>query len=331
MTKRGARMLRAGCGLAFAAAGIGLVIFPTTGAGADQGIGPAQQGWWTAVNPGPPAPAPPTPPDVPSKGLLVQGGANSPTSYAGLVYQLPAGSSAGILTLDVTSGSATTPSTTLEVCSLDIETLNADQGGPMSEAPAYNCAQSTTAQPAAGGGSYQFSVGSLATNSVLAIAILPTSPSDRVVFDPPSAQSLAVSASGGGAASSDFTPGQAFSGQAGTSGSTGAGSSVTALNGVSAPAALGSGLSSPSPAAGPAPALAPTQAGSPTKSANPPNSNSLLPNNLAAGSPSTGEDSPQPLAIGLAIAGVIAAIALWGSASRIGSLRSTDAEAAGHG
>lgn len=329
MIKNKSRIVMFVCGLFFlAAAGTSLVLFSTTRAVADEGTGPSQQGWWTTLNPGPPAPAPPAPPDVPSGGLLVQGGGNGPTSYAGLVYQLPPGATPTTLTLDVTQGSASTPSTTLEICTLDSQSLNPDQGGPMSDAPAFSCAQSTSAPPSAGGGSYQFSVGSLASSGVLSIAILPTGPTDRVVFDKPGDQSLAVSAT---ATSGDFAPPQSFSDQTGTSTSVRSGSSGTALGGTATPipVSTGAGLSGIIPSSSPGPALAPTQVGAPSPATPSAGHSSLLPQSLAAASPSTGEDSPQPLAVGFAIAGVIAAVLLWGGASRTATRQRPGARAAG--
>src|SRR5689334_22285649 len=98
---------------------LALVVGPT----AALAQAPLEQGWWTTGNPGSVegSPTPPAPPDVPAKGLLVQGGSSSasgasntgPTSYAGLVYLLPDGALLGPLTLNVASGSATTPNSTL--------------------------------------------------------------------------------------------------------------------------------------------------------------------------------------------------------------------------
>ncbi len=164
---------------------------------------PDQQGWWTTLNQGsaPEVGLPvsaPTPPDVPAQGLLVEGPSNSegpssnPVAYAGLVYYLPAGASASTLTLTVATNSATTPMATLELCPLVNPVLNPEQEGPSADAPPFDCTHNVTAAPNAAGSTYQFEVSQLVTAGSLAVAILPTQPSDRVVFDQPDANSLAV-------------------------------------------------------------------------------------------------------------------------------------------
>jgi hypothetical protein len=159
---------------------------------------PVQQGWWTALNPGPlpelgqPVPAP-TPPDVPAQGLLVQGGTSgSPVAYAGLVYDLPIGATASTLTLTIAPNSVTTPDATLELCPLVNPVLNPEQGGPSSDAPAYSCTNSVSAVPNSQGSAYQFNVSGLVTEGTLAVAILPVSATDRVVFSQPGDASLDV-------------------------------------------------------------------------------------------------------------------------------------------
>lgn len=179
-------------------------------------LGPAhaqaadEQGWWSETNlsvPGMDAslPAqPPAPPDVPAQGLLVEGGpsASSPVAYAAVMYALAGGASATTLTLNVAPQSATTPNTTLEICPLTDPTFQAEQGGPMSDAPAYTCAKNATAQPSTSGTVYKFSVTHLVQGGTLAVAILPTSPADRVVLSQPDSSSLAVQ---GGDSSSEGT------------------------------------------------------------------------------------------------------------------------------
>lgn len=228
-------------------------------AGADA---PEQQGWWTELNPGVAGLAPPVPvpPDVPSNGLLVEGGpsSSSPVAFAALVYDLSPGSSVSTLTLQVASSSASTPDTTLELCSLDNPTINAEEGGPMSDAPSYDCSHKVTSASGSSGTSYQFDVSSLVSNATLAVAILPTAPTDRVVFNAPDTNSLAVpspgdsgAASTGGAGS--FSAGSlgtpSFSGGSGFSGSPGSGVSVPAIAGSvpsSGPASTASSTPAPS-------------------------------------------------------------------------------------
>ena len=103
-------------------AGAIAMAFLVPSAGADP---PTQQGWWWTANQGPgpfgiPVPPPPPPPDVPADGLLVQGGSSdtSPSAYAAVVYDVPAGATVGQLTLAVTPNSGTTPAATVRACAL---------------------------------------------------------------------------------------------------------------------------------------------------------------------------------------------------------------------
>lgn len=155
------------------------------------------------------------PADVPTGGLLIEGGmgstsgsadacaslADSPasacTAYGGLVFAVPDGSALDTLTLTVHDASGTalapdaTPATILELCPLRSGALNPEPGGPMSDGPSFDCARNVSAAASSGGSTYTFKVGSLPPNDgVLAVAVLPTAPTDRVVLDPPAGHSL---------------------------------------------------------------------------------------------------------------------------------------------
>lgn len=171
--------------------GAGLALASTRTALPAGASAPQNQGWWTSTNPGlTAAPAAP-PPDVPADGLLVEGGANgSPTAFAAVQYDLASGSAPSVLTLAVAPNSATTPASTLEVCPLMGSIPLPEQGGPAADAPRYSCAHKVTSQPAADGKHYRFAVSSLLGQGTLAVAVLPTAPTDRVVFDKPDAGSL---------------------------------------------------------------------------------------------------------------------------------------------
>lgn len=173
-------------------------------------MAPDQQGWWTSLNVGSvpevgSLPSP-TPPDVPAQGLLVEGPSNSPAAYAALVYYLPVGATASTLTLTTAANSVTTPGTTLELCPLVNPVLNPEQGGPTSDAPAYDCTKNVSAGPDSEGSGYQFQVSSFASDGSLAVAILPTGLTDRVVFNQPDANSLAVQSPPAGAPSQTQSP-----------------------------------------------------------------------------------------------------------------------------
>jgi hypothetical protein len=100
-----------------------------------------ESGWWTA------APIL-THPDAPAEGLVVQGGptSESAVAYAAVDYSLAAGESPVSLRLSVLKGSASTPNTTLAVCPL-VESFTPEQGGPLKDAPEFDCAARTTAVP----------------------------------------------------------------------------------------------------------------------------------------------------------------------------------------
>ncbi len=158
---------------------------------------PVQQGWWTSSNPGSTPVAPPPPPDVSATGLLVQGGLGSPSSgngaYAALRYVLPADASVGPLTLRQTASSASTPGATLSACALAVSSFIAEQGGPIVDAPAYDCTHRVDAlahPDAAGAVTYTFEIRGLVKGGILALAILPGNATTRVALDAPGDSSL---------------------------------------------------------------------------------------------------------------------------------------------
>jgi len=158
---------------------------------------PIVQGWWTTANNSavtsqlPPDVAPAgAAPDVPPNGLLVQAAdsASSPSAFAALVYPVESGTFAQTLTLEVAPNSVTTPSSTLKACPLTVPRFSPAQGGPMSQAPAFDCSRFVTATPT--DGTYRFDVLALASHDFLSVAILPASAGDRVVLTQPGAESL---------------------------------------------------------------------------------------------------------------------------------------------
>lgn len=311
------------------------------GAGASWAQAPVQEGWWTVTNPGG-VPASLTnsaiAPDVPSGGLLVEGGASatSPDAYAALVYPLERGTSAGILTLSVASGSATTSGSTLEVCPLVTSSIRAEQGGPMSDAPAYDCSKHVEATPASGSTSYVFTVTSLISSGVLALAILPTQVNDRVVLSQPSGSSLATGS--GGTSSTVSAPSSVPGGaQPGISGQVtagtptaspdagfSAGTTVTPASGAVAGAAVNGPVTGV--ASGAAPAL--SRLGSPTAGAS-----------VSAGGTSEAPTVTGSLTAGhsgalpgvLAAAGLILVLALWWGAGHMAGASGFGSEGASEG
>jgi hypothetical protein len=248
-----------GCAVALLAVGVSSVP-----ARADA---PRDQGWWTVTTPGAtPLPAqlpaqPPGPPDVPARGLLIQAGAGNtmPSAYAALLYELDQGTTAGKLTLAVAPNTLTTPMATLQLCQLLQPINHPEQGGPIADAPPFNCGKSAKAAPSADGKTYTFDAGGLVSDNLLAVAILPTGPTDRVVFNAPDASSLATQAgdSSGGPAPSDSAAVAAPSDSAAapapldTSGLAGGGASPSLADSVPGAVAAGPSSVSPAPAATP--------------------------------------------------------------------------------
>ena len=185
--------------LACAAASLGTGAVTGIALAADSTV---EAGWWTSTNPGSVegTPTPPPPPDVPAGGLLLEGGPQSttgkanaaPTAFAAAVFHISPGTTARRLTLSVAPNSATTPTSQLELCALTNPALLVESGGPMSDAPTFKCAKNVAADPSSDGSRYIFNVASLATDDALAVAILPTSPVDRVVLSAPKGSSLEV-------------------------------------------------------------------------------------------------------------------------------------------
>jgi hypothetical protein len=263
---------------------------------------PLQQGWWTSTNPGGPTLPKSPPSDVPADGLLVQGGASGPTALSALVYSIDNGATVGQLRLTVASNTGTTPAAKLEVCPLADASMVPEQGGPMSDAPSYDCKTNVTASPDKSK-TYAFNVARFVSRGDLAVAILATKSTDRVVFNKPSASSLTVTQPAAPPPPSDR----------------GFGSPPTPASGPApAPAApagnasLGappvqSGQSLPAPVATPpAPQVAPT----PTPTTTP------MPNGFAAASTGPGPGKSSPAAVGLALGGVALAAGLWAYAGR---------------
>jgi hypothetical protein len=189
---------------ALIAAGVLLVaLMAAPAAIADPGFPPERQGWWTAT--ASPVPVPPlvpiggTPsgaPDVAPGDLYVAGSANSAQAVSALRYVAPDGVTIESLTLKATPGSVTIPGTTLRACPLTGDGAFAPaEGGPINDAPVWNCDRAVVGEPDAAGGSYRFAVGSLVGNGVLAIAIVPAGTADRVVLAPPDAAAVAVTGS----------------------------------------------------------------------------------------------------------------------------------------
>jgi len=263
---------------------------------------PRDQGWWTVTNPGAAAlpvalpAAPPGPPDVPARGLLIQaGGGGAPTAYAALLYELDPGATPGKLTLPIAPNSVTTPSATLQICQLLQPINHPEQGGPIADAPPYNCAHKVTAAPSADGRSYAFDASSLVSDNLVAVAILPTGPADRVVFDAPGPDSLSTS------------PGTGSSGVDNSAAT--AGSDLSPAPSSDTASGLPATIASPSLADSlPGASAGPTSV-SPPPAATPPRTTGSGGEFVPA--VATGPEKATPLNVVLLVLGALAGAALW--------------------
>jgi hypothetical protein len=158
-----------------------LVATPTGWAAAS-----VQAGWWTS------APVALSP-DASADQLVVQGSADpdAPVSFAAIAYELEEGEVPSAVRLEVAPGSASTPNSVLTACPLTTAGFEAARGGPSADAPAYDCATSVQAEPQPGDiVAYQFDVSTFAPSGTLALAVVASGVSDRVVLAVPTTSSL---------------------------------------------------------------------------------------------------------------------------------------------
>ena len=222
------------------------------------GDSPQQQGWWTATNPGALVPmGGQGSADVPADGLLVQPGPQAPTAYAALLYPLPTGALPDTLTLAAAPGSATPPEAKLAVCPLVEPQFEQAQGGPMTDAPAYDCSRTLVATLDAASSTFTFELSDLALRGTVGLALVPGDTTSRVVLAKPGEESL-TTVDGLSTGRGTSTPASGLDGGTASSGDAGV---------TSAPALNTGGLATPRlPAAPPAlasaeePALAPPAA-----------------------------------------------------------------------
>jgi len=155
------------------------------------GSEPDGYGWWNRLNSGATEPVAAPPPDVPSDGLYVAGDATGPQAIAAVAYSVPADEAPTRLTLTVTGSGARG---TLAACVVPAGHVIPAQNGRWSDAPDYDaerCVESTAEDA-----EVTFVVSSLTAGDTLALAIVPTGPMDRAVFEAPGPDSLSTSPSG---------------------------------------------------------------------------------------------------------------------------------------
>jgi hypothetical protein len=190
--------------LAFLAAVFGAVGGQTGRAGA---ASPSRQGWWKVGLPiadagigGVGDLRDPQGIDVPDGGLLVQGGASvdQPAAYAALAFDLGTAQVSGPLRLAPAPSAVSVPGSRLIACPLDGASFTSSDGGALVDGPKYSCASAVNAT-VEGSGVYVFDVAGLRRGEALALAIVPSAPTDRVVFARPGDDALRVTESTGDA------------------------------------------------------------------------------------------------------------------------------------
>lgn len=173
-------------------------------------IGPARGapsslrwGWWTAATPV-------VYPDVPPDGLVVHGGSSpdAPLAYSAVGFEVGPKAESVALRLSVAPGSASTPGASVAACPLTGASFSPTRGGPVSDAPPFDCTTRVTAGPSADGSAYRLDLTSLVREGGVAVAILPTAAGERVVFaaPTPSAVEVAEPTSGAGAVAGPVVP-----------------------------------------------------------------------------------------------------------------------------
>ena len=165
---------------------------------------PSQQGWWKVGLPladlgvgGLGSLRDPQGLDVPDGGLLVQGGptVDQPAAYAAVAFDLGAASVSGPLRLVPAANAASVPGSRLIACPLDEPSFTPADAGALADGPRYTCSSAVPATE--DGGAYVFDVAGLRRGETLAVAILPSSPTDRVVFARPNDDTLPITEASG--------------------------------------------------------------------------------------------------------------------------------------
>jgi hypothetical protein len=147
---------------------------------------PTQVGWWSRLNPGLPVPVPV--PVVPDGGLYVANDPSGPTAISALRYAAADGTP-GTLTLQFAGSPVGTPA--IVACRVTSAWAPA-AGGPMSQAPSYDCAEAVPGRVAADGTAVTWELpGSFATLGATEVALVPAP--DAGPFQAPFAKPSATS------------------------------------------------------------------------------------------------------------------------------------------
>lgn len=177
------------------------------GRGGAHAASPSRQGWWKVGLPvadvgigGLGNLQDPQGVDVPDGGLLVQGGpsVDQPAAYAAVAFDLDTATVGGPLKLIPAPNAVSVPASKLIACPLDDASFKPADGGAVADGPKYSCSSAVTATVDSSG-AYLFDIGGLRRGDSVGVAILPSAPTDRVVFNRPSDDALPVSETPAGA------------------------------------------------------------------------------------------------------------------------------------
>lgn len=264
---------------------------------------PLKDGWWTVTNAGlgfaPPAP------QVPADGLYIQNGFTGPVAISALTFQVDQGGAVGAVTLKI-SGTPIITSPPV-ACPITPGGLNYKpaQGGPISDAPAYNCSKSqVTGKVSSDNTTISFDAGPLLDNGTVAAVVLAGGSADQIAFNPPGPDALAVTpASGPNGVGGGAPPGAP------------AGQPAGIPAGINDNSAFGTGSAAApvpaAPVAGLPPTLSPGPAAGSSQSASPSSGSAPRTARLPARSSGSGSSARRDLAEAIGIAAGLAALVAY--------------------
>jgi len=203
--------LRASVGCALLAGAAVLALLPTR----VDATTLAQAGWWWRVNDGALPAALPAPPTVPEGGLMVAGAPDGATAIAALHFDLGETESQPVLTLAVADGGDQGGEAAILAACLTGSAWQPAHGGAWTSKPFPACTEgSVTGLRSEDGKSWTFALAPLLSDGILDVTLVPgidpTRPEGangstfQLVFQAPTAASLATSGDGGSAGAIDL-------------------------------------------------------------------------------------------------------------------------------
>jgi hypothetical protein len=175
----------------------------------------AQAGWWWRVNDGGLPAGLPTPPNVPEGGLMVAGAPDGATAIAALHFDLSSSETNPVLTLAVAENGDQGGDTAILAACLTGSAWQPANGGAWTNKPFPACAEgSVTGLRAQDGKTWTFALAPLLSDGIVDVTFVPgvdpTRPEGangsvfQLVFNAPTAASLATTAGSSDGSSTDF-------------------------------------------------------------------------------------------------------------------------------